>query len=882
MSDRRPPRPRSLNLQLAALILGLVVPTLVFVAVLLWQLSFSERSRVEDETRALSRGFAVAVDREVNGVLTTLQALATSPNLQSQDFEGLYRQASEVARLQGINISLRDFKGNAVLTTRAPFGSSVGVPSILAETDQTVLRTMAPVVSNIFTSSIAGRPVFQIMAAPISVAGVPTFVLGASIDIEYLADAIRKEHLPQGWLGAIIDRNGIFVARTENHDQLAGKPASADFQIKAAGDAGSYYGTNSTGQTVLVGYARSALTGWTTAASLPTGLLYAPIRRYFVALLLLGFVLGLIATAIAFFVGRRIASSFDRLGEAARSIGSGHPVSVVETPIEEVNRVGGALHAAAQQLSLRGQERDEAEARLRLLNDTLEQKVEEQTRDRNRLWETSNDLVGALAGDGRLTTINPAWQKVLGWTRSELLHRPLIEFVSEPDRAAFHHFMADDSGNEIENRTSARLICDSGEARSIMFSLVRETGSEVAYLVGRDMTEQRFAEEALRQAQKMESLGQLTGGIAHDFNNMLAVVIGTLDLMRRRLDRGDTNVGKYLEGALDGAKRAATLTQRLLAFARQQPLSPEIIDANRLVAGMADLMDRTLGESNRVEIVLSAGLWRTSVDPSQLENLLLNLAVNARDAMPDGGRLTIETANAHVDVGYARDHGIASGQYVLLAVTDTGCGMSPEVVAKAFDPFFTTKAVGQGTGLGLSQVFGVARQSGGHVKIYSEIGHGTTIKLYLPRTKESQQTASEKPSLEKTRREFIPATIMVVEDEDRVRDFATEALKELGYAVVSASSGSEALRTIEAGQDMDLLLTDIVMPEMTGRQLVDALQRTRPEINVIYMTGYSRNAIVHNGVLDSGTNLLTKPFTVDQLADAVASIMERSSERSDA
>ena len=877
MSYRRPPKPRSLRFQLAALTLGLVIPTLAFVGVLLWQLAASERIRVEDETRALSRGFAVAVDREINGVLTTLQALATSPSLQARDFEGFYRQASDVARSQGINISLRDFNGKAVMTTRAPFGSSVGVPPILAETDQTVLRSMKPVVSNIFTSTIADRPVFQIMTAPVIVSGVPSYVLGASIDVEYLADAIRREHLPVGWFGAIIDRNGTFVARTEQHDRWAGKSASADFRTKAASDFGSYYGTNSTGQTVLAGYAKSSLTGWTTAASLPTELLYAPIRRYLVALIILGLILGLIAAGIALFVGRRISDAFSRLSVGARSIGSGDQGGPIATSIAEVNHVGLALHAAALQLRQRSAERDEAEAQLRSLNETLEQKVEEQTRDRNRLWETSNDLVASCADDGRLITINPAWESVLGWTRAELISRPLSEFVSEPDRSAFRAFMEAESDPESDRRASVRLICKSGESRSVTFSLVRESGSEIAFLVGRDMTEQRFAEDALRQSQKMEALGQLTGGIAHDFNNMLAVVMGTLDLMGRRLDRGDTNVGKYLEGALDGARRAASLTQRLLAFARQQPLSPETIDANRLIAGMADLLNRTLGENNRIETVLSAGLWPTSVDPSQLENLLLNLAVNARDAMPDGGRLTIETANAHVDLGYAREHRIASGQYVLLAVTDTGCGMSPEIIAKAFDPFFTTKAVGQGTGLGLSQVFGVARQSGGHVKIYSEVGHGTTIKLYLPRASGSPQTASKKPTFESDHHKFVPATIMVVEDEDRVRDFAVEALKDLGYTVLSACSGPDALRTLAAGRNMDLLLTDIVMPEMTGRQLVDAVRKAKPEMRVLYMTGYSRNAIVHNGVLDPGTNLLTKPFTVDQLADAIATAIYKSS-----
>lgn len=865
---------RSLNQQLATLILGLVLPTLGFIGVLLWQLSGSERSRIEEETQATARGFSVAVDREINGVLTTLQALATSPSLQSRDFSGFYKQASEVARLQGINISLRDFAGHAVLTTRAPFGSDVGVPPVLAETDQMVLRSGAPMVSNIFTSTIAGRPVFQIMTAPVLVAGTPTFVLGASIDVEYLAEAIRKEHMPQGWIGAIIDRNSVFVARTERHDELAGRQASSDFRTKAVGDSGMYYGTNSVGQGVLVGYAKSSLTGWISTAGLPTDFLTASFRKSFVALLILGLVLTAIEILIAFVISRRIARAFNSLGEAAQAIGQGRAIQPGDTPIADVNRVWSVLSAADQQLRVRAEERDRAETALRSLNEKLEQKVDEQTRERNRLWETSKDLVASCAIGGEILAANPAWDAVLGWTQQELLAKPVTDFVAESDRASFELLMRSLDGEQSKNAISVQMKCRNGNLRTIMFSVATEVDKSIFYLVGRDMTDQRLMEDALRQSQKMDALGQMTGGIAHDFNNMLAIIIGTLDLLRRRLDRGDRNVEKYVESALDGAKRAATLTQRLLAFARQQPLSPQSIDANRLIAGMADLLNRTLGETNRIETVLAAGLWQAVVDPSQLENVILNLAVNARDAMPHGGKLTLETANAHVDDAYARDHAIAPGQYVMLAVSDTGCGMSPDVVAKAFDPFFTTKAVGQGTGLGLSQVFGVARQSGGHVKIYSEVGHGTTIKLYLPRAYGAAQSVAAKKMPERVKSGDVTETIMVVEDEDRVRDFAVEALRDLGYSVVPAAGGLEALHLLGTDQEIDLLFTDIIMPDLTGRQLVDAIREKRPQLKVLYMTGYSRNAIVHNGVLDPGTNLLAKPFTMDQLADSVRRVLD--------
>lgn len=389
-----------------------------------------------------------------------------------------------------------------------------------------------------------------------------------------------------------------------------------------------------------------------------------------------------------------------------------------------------------------------------------------------------------------------------------------------------------------------------------------------------EVYERSKAEDQLRQVQKMEAVGQLTGGIAHDFNNMLAVIIGGLNLLQRKLAKGETDVDRFVEGAIDGAQRAASLTQRLLAFSRQQPLSPEPLNPNRLVSGMTELLARTLGEPISVQTVLSAGLWQVKADPGQLENAILNLSVNARDAMPGGGRLTIETSNAFVDDAFAKEFAITPGQYVLIAVADTGTGMSPEIMARAFDPFYTTKSVGKGTGLGLSQVYGFVRQSGGHVKIYSEPGVGTTIKVYLPRYYgEAPQAAS--PAGEAALHRGLPSeVVMVVEDEARVRAVSVEALRELGYGVIEASGPSEALRILEEGQVISLLFTDVVMPEMSGRELADLARRRQPDLKVLYTTGYTRNAIVHNGILDPGTSLLTKPFSIEELATKVRRIID--------
>ena len=391
-----------------------------------------------------------------------------------------------------------------------------------------------------------------------------------------------------------------------------------------------------------------------------------------------------------------------------------------------------------------------------------------------------------------------------------------------------------------------------------------------------EMAERTAAEAQLRQMQKMESIGQLTGGIAHDFNNMLAIVIGSLDLARRRLSGAEhPQVTQCLNNAREGAQRAAVLTARLLAFSRQQPLAPQLLDPNKLVGGMSELLRRTLGENIHVETVLAGGLWRTFADPAQLESAIINLAINARDAMPTGGKLTIETANSDLDERYARAHAeVEPGQYVLISVSDTGTGMAPEVVERAFDPFYTTKGAGKGTGLGLSQVFGYVKQSGGHVKIYSEIGRGTTVKVYLPRHLGAASTTladeAEKAALPLGTPDTI---VLVVEDEEPVRHMTVDALRELGYTVVQASDGKEALRHLQLQPRVDVMFTDIVMPDMTGRELVDQARKSRPDLKVLYTTGYTRNAVVHNGVLDRDVAFLPKPFTLEQLAAKIRDVL---------
>ncbi|MBE7184235.1 MAG: response regulator [Methylobacterium mesophilicum] len=371
--------------------------------------------------------------------------------------------------------------------------------------------------------------------------------------------------------------------------------------------------------------------------------------------------------------------------------------------------------------------------------------------------------------------------------------------------------------------------------------------------------------------QKMEAVGQLTGGIAHDFNNMMAVVIGGLNLLQRRLARGDTDVSRFIDGAMDGAERAAALTQRLLAFSRQQPLTPEAVDSNAMLEGMIELLSRTLGDNIRIETLLERDVWRTRADPSQLENAILNLCVNARDAMPDGGQLTLQTGNVSLEGDAAQ--GVEPGHYVRITVTDTGSGMSDDVIAKAFDPFFTTKGVGKGTGLGLSQVFGFIRQSGGQVRISSAIGSGTTVSIFLPRFQGETDALPRARQALSTEGAKAGEIVMVVEDEERVRAFSIDALRELGYAVVETGNATEALRMIESGEPVDLLFTDIMMPDMSGRQLSELALKARPGLKVLFTSGYTGSQVMGDRAFDT-RGLLPKPFSLEQLAAKIREALD--------
>ena len=534
-------------------------------------------------------------------------------------------------------------------------------------------------------------------------------------------------------------------------------------------------------------------------------------------------------------------------------------------------------------------ERARAEAQLRELNETLELRVEERTQAAKQaearfrgIFDSTYQFVALLALDGVILEVNRAALTAGSAAESDMMGGVIWEspwFCRTPEAMAVLVAAIPAAAAGQFMRTDLKLLLPDDQLRVYDFSLtpVNDEEGRVAFIVaeGHDVTEAKHLEEALRQSQKMEAVGQLTGGIAHDFNNMLAVVIGSLDLLGRRTGTGDARASRYIEAAKDGARRASTLTQRLLAFSRQQPLKPEPLDVNKLVGGMSDLIRGSMGGDIRLETVLAAGVWRIHADPNQLENAVLNLAVNARDAMLGGGRLTIETQNTHLDARYVSAHlGVPAGQYVLIAVTDTGAGMSEDIVAKAFDPFFTTKEVGKGTGLGLSQVYGFVKQSGGHVKIYSEPGQGTSLKIYLPRLTGVETSAEQSESAREIPLGDLRDVVLVVEDEPAVRQFSVDALSELGYRVLEADGAAAALRLLDTYPEIALLFTDIIMPDVNGAKLATEACRRRPDLKVLFTTGYTRNAVVHNGVLDAGVELIGKPFTIEELAAKVREVLD--------
>jgi PAS domain S-box-containing protein len=513
--------------------------------------------------------------------------------------------------------------------------------------------------------------------------------------------------------------------------------------------------------------------------------------------------------------------------------------------------------------------------------------LESERRFRLLVQSITDYAIYMLDPDGYVANWNPGAARIKGYTAAEIVGGHFSRFYTPEDLEIRLPWRALEQARQ-EGRYEAegwRVRKDGTRFwASVVIDAIRDDDGDLIGFakITRDLTERREAQlqleesrEQLFQAQKMEAVGQLTGGLAHDFNNLLTGISGSLELLRMRLAQGRmADLDRYIASAQGATSRAASLTHRLLAFARRQTLDPKPTNANKLIAGMEDLIQRTVGPAIRLETVLGISTCPILCDPNQLESAILNLCINARDAMPDGGRLTIETANSWVDEANARARDMQAGQYVAICVTDTGVGMSPQVMARALDPFYTTKPMGQGTGLGLSMVYGFAKQSGGQVRLYSEVDQGTTVRLYLPRHSGdmNEEVDPQKPDL--VPHAEADETVLLVDDEASIRMVVTDVLTELGYSVIEASDSASGLRVLQSDVRIDLLITDVGLPGgLNGRQMADAAREKRPALKVLFITGYAENAVIGSGRLHRGMHVLTKPFAMDQLASRIKSII---------
>jgi PAS domain S-box-containing protein len=856
------------------MVIVILLPVLLFAALLFWRYYDSELKRIEQELQHNASELSLMIDRDLQGEIVSLETLSTSRSMNSREYARFYERAARFHDEAGVDILLRDRSGQQLVNTRLPWGTPL--PRDAAEGDDTVVATKKPYISNLSTGTVARRPIYFITVPAVADGQVVLF-LHMSLELERL-NRILDENILPGRIAGIVDRNNVIMARTEEFSESVGKHAAQSFVDKIKGPEGSFLASNAEDQSLRTGYARSKISDWVIWVAVPEATIQSGLRGALWALSALGIALTILAIALAYVLGGRLAGAIGTLAEQANALGRGEAVAVGRLPVQELDDVGSELVAAG--------------ARRKELEQQLVQKATQASEQRFQMLVqgVTDYAIYTLDAQGNVNDWNSGATRIKGYSAEEIVGRHFSRFYTPEDReqglpARALETAAAKGKYEAEGW---RLRKDGSRfwASAVIDRIQDGNGNLVGFAkLTRDITERREAQqrletarEQLYQSQKMDAVGQLTGGIAHDFNNLLTIIIGNLDNAKRTLetwkDGAQARLARAVDHALVGAQRAATLTGHLLAFSRRQPLEPKLLDVNRLLNQLSAFLKPSLGEAVQLEVVGAGGVWQVEADAAQLETAILNLTVNARDAMPKGGQLTIEASNVLLDELYcATNAEVLPGQYVQISVTDNGIGMAEEVIARAFEPFFTTKETGQGTGLGLSQVYGFVKQSGGHVKIYSESGHGTTVKVYLPRahgkkTGEHQIPAPGVPTA------YGRETILIVEDDDDVRAFITETLQDLDYIVLPARDAPSALKLLDSEQPVDLLLTDVILPGPNGRELADAALAKRPELKVLFMTGYSRNAIVHQGRLDEGVQLIQKPVTQATLAAKIRDVLD--------
>ena len=827
-----------------ALYLAALLPIVLFAIGITLAIGFRERNALEATALSKVREIAGGIDRYVAAQLKAAEVMAAVGALRRDDLQAFYDLA---ARLKDENpgwstVVLSNASGQQLINLSRPFESQLAGVSD-KDSFAEVLAVRTPVIGNLAERGLVTGDIFIPIRVPVLDGDQVRYVITIALNPRELSKMFELSDAPPDWVGAVVDHNGRLLARSVLASELVGRKAtSAALDAIKKGTQGLYDGRTLEGLDTVFAFYTSPLTGWSVHYAVPRSTYNAPLRS-------LLWIVGLCAAAavISAFILFSILSR-----EAARQ------------RAEQVTR--------------------EKDSQFRVLAEAMPNHVWTSLPDGSLDWfneqtyNFSRAKPGELDGQGWAKLVHPEDLPAAAkhWAAALATGNPYeTEFRLRRHDGVFRWHVAravpilGTSGGIIRwvgTNTDIEEQKNTAEA-------LAQLNDNLEHLVEERSIELVRTQEELRQSQKMEALGNLTGGIAHDFNNLLQLISGNLELVARDV-AGNGNTERRIRNAMTGVSRGAKLASQLLSFGRRQPLEPKVVNLGRLIGGIDDLLRRALGEEIEIETVIAGGLWNAFVDPNNMENALINLAINARDAMGGKGKLTIEANNAFLDAEYSKNNSEATpGQYVLVAVSDTGSGISRENVERVFEPFFTTKPEGKGSGLGLSMVYGFVKQSHGHIKIYSEVGHGTTIKLYLPRSLLTAEAPLQPEIVSPSRGN---ESILVVEDDDEVRDTAVATLRDLGYHVLEANNAKSALTVIENGAQIDLLFTDVVMPGKLRSPELARLAKTRlPRLAVLFTSGYTENAIVHGGKLDEGVELLSKPYSREALATRIRGVLKK-------